>query len=208
MKALYSSGSTVRWSRIFFEHRRAVVPLAVVFGISVLALIVLVLPLSQRVESAEQRAVAAERQLSRAEADYKQAEVLRAAKAKATADLDKFYQEVLPTNVGAARRILQLKLRQQAAAHGVQYTGGATIEEQLRDSSLLRLTMTMTLIGSYENIRDFIYEIETSPEFVVIENLSLSEAPRGETGLEVSLAVATYYRNAAAAVLQTNADGR
>jgi Tfp pilus assembly protein PilO len=199
MKALYSTGARVPLSRVIQEHRTALVPLALILGINLIALVALVLPLSQRVGAAEQRAEAAERQRVQAEADFKRAEALQSAKSRATEDLDTFYRDVLPLNVGAARRILQLKLRQLAAAHDVEYQGGGSTEEEIRDSTLLRLTMTMDLHGSYDDIRAFIYDVETAPDFVVIEQVRLSEATQA-SGLEVSLAVSTYYRAPSPAV--------
>lgn len=193
MKALYTTGAAVPLSRVMREHRTALVPLAVVLGINLIALIALVLPLSQRVAAAEQQADATERHRVQAEVDFRRAETLRTAKGRATEDLDTFYRDVLPQNVGAARRILQLKLRQQAAAHDVEYQGGGSTEVELRDSNLLRLTMSMQLGGSYDDIRAFIYDLETSPDFIVIEQVRLSEATQAE-GLEVSMDVSTYYR--------------
>jgi Tfp pilus assembly protein PilO len=206
MKALYSNGGSVPLARVMREHRAALLPLAILFAINVIALLLVVLPLSQRAASAEQRAMAAERNRAAAEADFKRAETLRAAKSRATEDLDTFYREVLPANVGVARRLLNLKLRQQADAHGVEYQGSGSTEDELDDSSLLRLTMSMRLAGSYEDIRGFIYDLETSPEFVVIEHVRLSEATRAE-GLELALDVSTYYRNPRAAV-RTGPNGR
>ena len=206
MKALYSMGGSVPVTRIIREHRAALVPLGIVLAINVVALLAVVLPLSQRASSAEQRAIAAERDRAAAEAEFKGAETLRAAKSRATEDLDRFYRDVLPANVGAARRILQLKLRQQADGHGVEYHGSGSTEDELDDSNLLRLTMSMQLAGSYEDIRGFIYELETSPDFVVIEHVRLSEATRAE-GLELALDVSTYYRNPRAAV-RTGPNGR
>jgi Tfp pilus assembly protein PilO len=206
MKALYSIGGSVPLARVLREHRAALLPLVVVLAINVIALIAVVLPLKQRAAGAEQRAIAAERERQAAEADFKRAETLRSAKSRATEDLDAFYREVLPTNVGVARRIMQLKLRQQAAAHGVEYQGSGSTEEELDDSNLLRLTMSMQLAGSYEDIRAFIYDLETSPEFVVIDHVRLTEASRAE-GLELALEVSTYYRNPRAAA-RTGANGR
>ncbi len=206
MRALYAIGGQVPLARVLREHRAALVPLAIVLALNVIALVAVVLPLSQRAAGAEQRAVAAERNRVAAEADFKRAETLQAAKSRATEDLDTFYSEVLPANVAAARRILQLKLRQQADAHGVQYQGSGSTEEELDDSNLLRLTMLMRLSGSYDDIRGFIYDVETSPDFLVIEHVRLSEASRTE-GLELSLNVSTFYRNPRPAA-RTGADGR
>jgi Tfp pilus assembly protein PilO len=205
MKALYSLGGTVPLARVIREHRTALVPLGIVLAINIVALIAVVLPLTQRAATAEQRAAAADRDRRAAEADFKRAETLRAAQSRATEDLGTFYRDVLPANVGAARRIMQLKLRQQADAHGVEYQGSGSTEEELDDSSLLRLTMSMQLAGSYEDIRGFIYDLETSSDFVVIDKVRLSQASR-EEGLELALDVSTYYQNPRA--VRTVANGR
>lgn len=206
MKALYSMGGAVPLARVMREHRRALLPLAVVLGINLVILVAVVLPLSQRADGAEQRAIAAERDRAAAEADFKRAETARAAKAQATEDLARFYRDVLPANVAVARRVLQLKLRQQADAHDVEYQGSGSTEDELDDSSLLRLKMSMRLAGSYDDIRGLIYDLETSPDFIVIEHVRLSQATRAE-GLELALDVSTYYRNPRADG-QTGRNGR
>jgi Tfp pilus assembly protein PilO len=207
MRALYSLSGTVPASRILREHRAVLVPLGIVLAANLVALIAVVLPLSQRAAGTEQRAIAAERRLTTAETEFSRAEGLRAAKARAFEDLDTFYRNVLPVNVGAARRMLQLRLRQQAEKHGITYFGGGSTEEELRQSSLLRLTMSMRLAGSYDDIRGFIHDIETSPDFIVIDQVRLSEAQRGGTGLELAMDVSTFYR-APGAVIQAASDGR
>jgi Tfp pilus assembly protein PilO len=207
MRALYSSGGQVPWARVLREHRAALLPLAVVLVVNLVALGAVVLPLSQRASSLEERALAAERTREAAEQEFKRAELLRASNSRATEDLDRFYRDVLPANVAAARRVLQLKLRQQAEAHGVVYQGSGTTEEQLRDSNLLRLAMSMRLAGSYNDIRGFIHELESAPDFVVIEQVRLSEATGVQEGLELALDVSTYYRQPSPAVQVSN-DGR
>lgn len=206
MKALYSLGGNVAMSRVLREHRAVLLPLAIVLGINLIALVALVLPLSQRVTATEERALVAERARAEAEAEFKRAEALRVSTSKATEDLATFYREVLPSNVAEARRVLQLKLRQQAEAHGINYGGGGTTEEEVRESNLLRLAMVMRLQGDYDDIRGFIYDLETSPDFVVIDQVRLSESIRAE-GLELNLEVSTYYRTASA-VVQTGSNGR
>lgn len=195
MKALYGMGRTVSLQRVLREHRAALLPLAVVLVVNVVALAAVVLPLSQRVSSNEQRAEAAERQRAVAEADFKRAEALQAGQARATRDLETFYQQVLPTSTAAARRILHLKLQQQAREHGVQYKSGGTNEEELRDSSLFRLTTQMQLSGEYDDIRSFIYELETSSDFIVIDQVRLTEGDIEGAPLSVAMNVSTYYRS-------------
>jgi hypothetical protein len=46
-------------------------------------------------------------------------------------------------------------------------------------------------------MRTFIHELETSPEFVVIDNIELSEESDGDSQLKVKVDLSTYYRNQA-----------
>ena len=65
----------------------------------------------------------------------------------------------------------------------------------VRDSSLSRFAQTAVLTGEYGNIRRFIHQLETRPEFVVIENVDLSQGETdGSGGITVTLQIATYYR--------------
>ena len=208
MKALYSVTGQVPWARVVREHRTALLPLAVVLAANIVALVAVLYPLGQRVASNEQRAETAERQRVQAAADFRRAETLRDAQAQATKDLETFYAEVLPSNVGAARRILQLRLQQMAREHGVLYQGGGTTEEEIRDSSLLRLTMSVRLAGEYDDIRAFLYGLERSNDFVVVDNIKLAEGAEPDAPLAVFLQVSTYYRVAAAGAALTGGDGR
>ena len=50
--------------------------------------------------------------------------------------------------------------------------------------------------GEYPDLRDFVYAVETAPEFVVIENVGVGEGARAQGGLTVALRLATYFRAA------------
>jgi hypothetical protein len=52
----------------------------------------------------------------------------------------------------------------------------------------------MTLSGNYDDIRALIYEIETSPDFVVIDRVVLTEGQDANSPLSVAMGVSTYYR--------------
>ena len=202
MRALYSVATHVPLARVLREHRTALVPLGVVLAINVALLVLVVLPLSQRVQSNEARAELAERAQAAAEAEFKQAEALRDGKARATTDLDTFYRQVLPASVSAARRIMELQLQQKAREFGVRFQRSNGTEEELRDSTLARLTYALTLSGDYDDIRAFIYDLETSPNFVVIDNVVLAEGLDANSPLSLSLELSTYYRTVARAIDQ------
>jgi hypothetical protein len=51
----------------------------------------------------------------------------------------------------------------------------------------------MVLEGDYDSVRRFIYELETAPAFVIIDDVTLAQAdPNGL--LAVSLELSAYYR--------------
>ena len=50
------------------------------------------------------------------------------------------------------------------------------------------------LSGTYPEMRDFLYQLETAPEFVVVDNVQLAEGSEGG-GLVLTLDLSTYYRN-------------
>ena len=53
----------------------------------------------------------------------------------------------------------------------------------------------MLLSGAYRDIRRFIHALETAPEFVVIEEIVLSQGDETEAGEVLSLVLSTYYRD-------------
>jgi Tfp pilus assembly protein PilO len=207
MKAIFGGGG-VPLSRVLREHRSALLPLAAVLAINSIVLVAVVLPLAQRAASNDTRAAAAQRAEAAAEAEFKQAEAFREGKTRATADLETFYREVLPTDATAARRITHLKPQQRAREHRVQYERGATEEETIDDSSLERQTVTMTLSGSWDDIRAFIYTLETSADFVVIDNVVIQESTGGNSALSLDLNLTTYYRSDRAIKARARTSGR
>jgi type IV pilus assembly protein PilO len=208
MKALFTVGSNVSLARVLREHRGALVPLGIVLAINLVVLAAVVLPLSQRVVTSETRAEAAERAQAAADAEFKQAEALREGKTRASADLETFYRQALPADAAVARRITHLKPQQRAREHNVRYERGATDEEEIDDSVLERQTVSMTLSGDYDDLRAFIYALETSPDFVVIDNVGIAEGSGANAPLSLSLDLSTYYRTARAVAARTRSSGR
>jgi Tfp pilus assembly protein PilO len=194
LRALYSAATPVPWSRVIREHRRALVPLGVALAVNVIVLLVVVLPIWTRVAANEERANRAAMAERAAAAEFRQAEAVREGKSRALADLDTFYKQVLPATVDAARRTVQTKTMKLADAHDVQYERGTSDTEEVRQSSLERFTYSLTLSGTYDDIRAFIYELETAPDFVVIDNILLAEGQDTNAPLSLSVDLSTYYR--------------
>ena len=183
--------------RVLAEHRRVVVPLAIGLLVNVLVYALFVYPLAQRVANVEQRNQAAGRSLTAAQAEFAQANGTLTGKDRASTELATFYKDVLPTDLSAARRLTQLRLRQLARQSDLRFDRDRYEELDVRDSTLRRLKITMILTGSYEDMRTFIYQLETSEEFVIIDNVELAGSTTETTGAQVvTLELSTYFRDA------------
>ena len=181
--------------RVMREYRSVLVPLAVALVVNVLAYAFIVYPLAQRVENIEERDAAAARELAAAQRDHAQAAGTLTGKDRAAQELDRFYNEVLPRDVPTARSLTLLRLPQLANQLDVVLDRRTFSDpSQDRDSALIRLRSQVELAGRYDDVRTFIYQLESSMDFVVIDNISLSEEEE-ETGLlELKLELSTYYK--------------
>ena len=180
--------------RIVAEHRRAVWLIAGALILNAALLALVVLPLSQKVRGGEQQSQGAMAELTNARRDFNAARATVTGKGQADSELKKFYQEVLPTDQSGARRILYLSIDQLARKSNLTVVRYNFDPETDRRSSLHKLTMTLNLEGEYNNIRRFIHQLETSPEFRVLESVALAQGEEGERGLSVTALVSTYFR--------------
>ncbi len=180
--------------RIATEHRALIVALGLALGANVLAYVLVVRPLEAKSTGAADRAAAAANALRAAERERGLAEALVKGKTTADEELSAFYQKVLPSDMTAARRMTYASLPALARRTGVQYEARTTtIEEVDRDGTLERMTIRMSLQGDYENLRQFIYALESAPEFVIIDGVTLVES-QGDEPLGLTLDLSTYYR--------------
>ena len=114
-------------------------------------------------------------------ADLKEAEATRDGQTQASADLDRFYARRAAGGFrDGAPHVTHLKLAQLARSHDVAFQSGAASTETLRDSTLERLHVNYALTGDWEDIRQLIYEIETGPDFIVIDNVAARGRIAGE----------------------------
>ena len=196
MKALFGMAEEVPLSRVLADYRAWIITLALGLVGSLAALILIVLPLFRSADAAASRANRASQTLTAARAELEAAEQTRDGSAQAAKDLERFYSEVLPTDVAAARRLTHLKLSQMARERKVRFERSSSSPDEIKDSSLERLRVSYALAGDYDAIRSLIYDIETAPDFLVIENVFLSEGQDAQAPLTLTLDVSTYFRTA------------
>jgi len=189
--------------RVLQEKRRIVFPLVLAIVANVLLYALVVFPLGRQVASAEQESRAQREALNRARQDYQQAKATVTGKQQADAALARFYKDVLPVTPSAARTLTYTRLAQLAKQANVRLEQGHNAVDHETASKLSKLTTTYTLTGDYRDVRRFIYSLETTPEFIVLENVALTSA--GETApggrsLAISLDIATYFRSSDAGI--------
>lgn len=182
--------------RILAEHRRAGLGLAVALVINALAYLFVVAPLSRQVADVAGRDARAAGALVEARRDHDQAAGTLTGKDRASSELATFYTSVLPADVSSARRLVYLRLHQLARESGMRYSRGTNAIVEERTKTLTRLKTEMELGGSYSSMRTFIHRLEAAPEFVVIDNVELTEDDSG-TELKVKLNLSTYFRTGA-----------
>lgn len=180
--------------RILRERRRLVVVLAVAALINVGLFALVVMPLSNRVRNGEATAAAAAAALTASRNEYAAARATVTGKTTADAELRKFYDEVLPPDVSGARRITYLKIEQVARQANLKLVRRKFEARPERESALGKAVIDVSLSGEYPAVRRFIYALETSPEFLVLENVAVAQGDDRTRGLNVTVQLATYYR--------------
>jgi Tfp pilus assembly protein PilO len=183
--------------RVLQEHRRTVYLLAAAFLANVLLYAFVVYPLEQRVANVEQSKGAAEQALAAAQAEHGKASGTLTGKDRAAKELSTFYSTVIAQDMAGARRLTYGRMRRLAEESHLNYERATYEPVTERGSNLTKFKAGIELEGTWADIRTFIHAIETAPEFVVIDNLQLSEAGNGSSALHVTLDVSTFFRNGA-----------
>ena len=188
------------WKRILVEKRVWLIPLALGIIANIAVYLLVVYPLAVKSAGAEDRAAAATLGLQAAERDLAAAHGLVAGKTRAEQELSTFYDKVLPTDLPSARRLTYATLPLVARKSNVKFVDRRiNVEPVKKDSQLGILRIETQWQGDYASLRRFIYELESAPAFVIIDNVTLAQF-EADKPLELTLTLSTYYR------LRANAD--
>jgi len=183
--------------RIAAEKRASVLPLALAILVNIFVYALVVYPLGVKSAGAADRALAATNAVRAAERDYANARALVTGKSRAEQELATFYQKVLPPDQSSARRLTYASLPALAKKTNVKYLQSRYEPDPQQEKQRFgRLHIRMVLQGEYENLRQFIYEVESAPEFVIIDDVTLTQGEPGKP-LTLALELSTYYRHGA-----------
>lgn len=180
--------------RVFDEKRRIVIPLLAALALNIALYALVVYPLGVRVRSMEQREQAAAQEMAAAEREDAAARAVLQGRDRTGTALNTFYKDVLPTSLSSARDVTFLRLEELGEAHDIRIKRRTSTTDKDKKGSLARLRITTELEGNYENIRRFIYQLESGPNFVVIDSVQLSQDAAPGSPLALTLGLSTYYR--------------
>ena len=183
--------------RILVEKRALILPLALALLVNIAVYGLVVYPLETKAATASDRAAAAAQSLRNADRELGAARALVSGKSHADQELATFYDKVLPPDFAAAQRMTYSFVPAVARKTNVRYEARHQEIETAKDSGksahLGRLKTRVTLQCDYENFRQFVYELETAPQFVIIDDVSIAQTDTGKP-LSLTLELSTYYR--------------
>jgi type II secretion system (T2SS) protein M len=181
------------WKRIFVDHRALVSIIAIGLLANVAVYAVAVRPLGVKSAGAADRARAAAASVREAEREYAAARALVVGKTRADQELSTFYDRVLPPDQFSAVRLTYVPLPEIARKANVRVLARRwQPDAPKKDARLGRLHISAALQGEYEGFRRFIYELESAPQFVIIDDVTLTQGEPGKS-LTLTLELSTYY---------------
>jgi Tfp pilus assembly protein PilO len=184
------------WRRVLTERRIVVVPLLTALAINLLVIGLAVVPLTRSVAGDEMRAGDVKLALAESHRAARIANDSKTSQVQAGEELSTFYSDVLPSSLADARTLLYPDLSALATETGLTYGSSIFEPEEVEDSPLMRYRTDVNLTGEYAGIRRFLYRLDTSEKFYVVERVALGQSGQLQSGggsLEVVLQVATYY---------------
>lgn len=180
--------------RIFVEKRALIIPVGLGVLLNIAAYAFVVRPLAVKSAGVADRAVAAKQGLAAAERDHTAALELVTGTSRADEELATFYDEVVPPDQNSARRLTYLSFYHLARKMNVKFLDRKIeVEPPRRDARVGRLKIRTELQGEYENLRQFIYQLESAPEFVIIDDVTLSQNDAAKP-LTLTIELSSYYR--------------
>lgn len=180
--------------RVFVEKRVWIIGVAAGIVLNIAAYLFVVHPMALRAEGVADRAVAAKQALAVTERDLDVARGLVTGTSRADQELATFYGDVLPADQNSARRLTYLSIYHLARKMNVKFLDRKTETEPVKkDARVGRWKIRAEFQGNYDNLRQFIYQLESAPEFVIIDDVALSQNDPAKP-LTLLIELSSYYR--------------
>jgi hypothetical protein len=181
--------------RIIADRRLLVSVLALLAIVNVIGLALVLGPIRSRVQTLTLRATTASLSVTTATRELNEARQTTAGSVQAVTDLQRFYTEVLPADQPTARQVTLVRLAQLMREADLTYDHRSFSQEKPeKDAVLTRATLKMSVYGTYRNLRQFLYKLETGPDFIVVREVGVAQADDPQEPLEAALVLSTYFK--------------
>lgn len=109
----------------------------------------------------------------------------------AAARIEKFREE-LPTE-GELTSILS-EVFEAAGRNGIKIPSGAYSPALSGQGRASQYVFTLPVEGRYADLKKFLYELESNPRPLVVEEVTLSDSRAGESSIGLGIKISVYYR--------------
>lgn len=106
--------------------------------------------------------------------------------------LQAFFTDTLSTKEARLVKV-QRELSRIASDFAVTATQLRFEQEPVTGTDLVRLAVELPLVGGYNNLRQFLRQVEASSEFLVVDSVQLQEGEQGGAMLNLRVRISTYY---------------
>lgn len=116
-------------------------------------------------------------------------------------DMEKFYDEMLSSKL-ERMTLIQKEFRNIATKFGIDMERVSYSHAIKEDSNIVEFQISVPLEGTYENLRQFIYEVERSEHFFIIDRISLTGGRETGEILKLKISLLTYFKREGAESLK------
>lgn len=109
-------------------------------------------------------------------------------------NLRRFHDDVLSDKFSKLTTI-QREIRNLATQFQVNPESISYAPEYVKDQELVNFEISFPLRGSYENLRQFIQRVESSGNFLIINDISLTDSREGGVSLSVNIRLRTFFQD-------------
>lgn len=106
--------------------------------------------------------------------------------------VEEFYGRWLSSEADRLTQVIA-EVKTMARAAGVKASGFRYPDEALEEFELVRRSIVFSAEGSYKELRRFIYALERSEQFLILDEIGVSETGGKSTDVRVRISVSTLF---------------
>ena len=183
----------VREARRFFaDFKPWVIGFVGLIAVNIAFRVGVVGPLRSSVRSLDHDIVDGDKKLEKALGEWSKAGRTLALLKAADVNVQDFYHHTLQTRKERYPQV-DTAIKDIAKSFHLETTNIAYHSELLPNQGVEKLVVAFPLKGTYQGLRQFLSQIESSKQFFVIEGVALGDSSERGTELNLEISVATYF---------------